>query len=176
MLSERFPKIKKNFSDFLYEEEGNIPRSTMLTIGSMVLLLSVFYADDVFAAHSSHSSHSSHKSHSSHTSHSSHSSGTHSSHASHSSNSHVSHYSTNPITNENVQMSPDINNISSDIIASSDVNISPDISADTNIATGTNQASHSSGSSGSDLGCNVSNLGALGILPAITILNKKSNS
>jgi len=74
MTTNTFPKVKKSLSDFLYEEEGNIPRSTMLTIGTMVLLLSVFYADDVFAAHSSHSSHSSHKSHSSHTSHTSHSS------------------------------------------------------------------------------------------------------
>lgn len=35
----RFPTIQKRISDFLYEEEGTIPRSKIITIGTMVLLL-----------------------------------------------------------------------------------------------------------------------------------------
>lgn len=90
-----FPKIHRSISDFLYEEEGNIPRSKMLMVGSMVLLLGILYAQDAFAAHKSHSSHRSHSSHSSHRSgsgsHSSHQS--HQSHVSHSNNAHNSHSS-----------------------------------------------------------------------------------
>ncbi len=80
MAKVQFPEAKKRIEDFLYEEEGNIPRSKMLTLGTMVLLLTLFYASEAFAAHRSHTSHSSHKSHSSHRSgsHSSHSSSTHS--------------------------------------------------------------------------------------------------
>jgi len=93
MLSEKFPKIKKKLSDFLYEEEGNIPRSTMLTIGTMALILSVFYFNDIFdddfSTHYSHDSHDSHYSHDSHDSHWSHDS--HYSHSSHF-NEHMSDY------------------------------------------------------------------------------------
>lgn len=89
-----FPEIKKEAKDFLSEEEGNISRSKILTIGSLIVLMSVLLMDEVFAAHSSHSSHSSHGSHSSHSSHSSHYSSGHGSHVSHASHeSHVSHAS-----------------------------------------------------------------------------------
>ncbi len=92
-----FPEIKKEVKDFLSEEEGNISRSKILTIGSLIVMMSVLLMDEVFAAHSSHSSHSSHGSHSSHSSHSSHYSSGHGSHVSHVSHasheSHVSHAS-----------------------------------------------------------------------------------
>ena len=96
-----FPKIKKEISDFMFEEEGNIPRNKLLGLSSMILLLSLLYATDAFAGHRSHSSHQSHSSHrssggghSSHYSHSSHSNhgNTHYSHSNHSSHtSHTSH-------------------------------------------------------------------------------------
>jgi len=96
-----FPHIKKSIEDFVSDQEGNIPRNKVLTIGSMMLILSVLLADQAFAGHSSHrshSSHSSHRSHSnsghySHSSHSSHSSHTSSSTHSNHSNSHSSHSS-----------------------------------------------------------------------------------
>lgn len=79
MAEIKFPHIEKSIEDFLYSEEGNIPISKVLTIGSMMLILGIVLADaDAFAAHRSHSSHQSHSSHSSggggggHYSHSSH--------------------------------------------------------------------------------------------------------
>lgn len=95
MKGPLFPKIQRGLTDFLYEEEGNIPRSKMLMVGSMVLLLGILYAQDAFAAHRSHSSHKSHSSHrsgsGSHVSHQS-----HQSHQSHVSGSHSSHSNTAP--------------------------------------------------------------------------------
>ena len=85
-----FPQIKKGIEDFMTEEEGNISRSKVAMIGSMMVILGVILADgNIYTAHRSHSSHSSHRSHSSH---SSHRSGSHSSHGSHSSG-HSSHSS-----------------------------------------------------------------------------------
>ena len=88
-----FPQIKKGIEDFMTEEEGNISRSKVAMIGSMMVILGVMLADgNIYAAHRSHSSHSSHRS-GSHSSHGSHSSG-HSSHSSgHSSHSSGSHSS-----------------------------------------------------------------------------------
>ena len=80
-----FPKLTQSLVDYIYDQEGNISRNKMLTVGSMIMLLSILYSTDVFARHSSHRSHSSHKSHSSGTS------GYHSSHVSH--QSHTSHSS-----------------------------------------------------------------------------------
>ena len=86
-----FPQIRKGIEDFIQEEEGNISRSKVAMIGSMMVILGVMLADsNIYAAHRSHSSHSSHRSHSSH---SSHRSSTHGSHASHSSSIHSSHAS-----------------------------------------------------------------------------------
>lgn len=87
MSEKLFPKIIKSIEDFLYEEEGNITRNKVLTIGSMMLIMGVILGTDAFAAHRSHSSHKSHSSHSSHSS----GSGGHSSHESHVS--HTSHVS-----------------------------------------------------------------------------------
>ena len=87
--------IEKTIIDFLFEEEGNITRNKVLTVGSMMLIMGIIMTMDTFAAHRSHSSHSSHSSHKSHSSgyggHSSHES--HSSHVSHSSSSYGTHSS-----------------------------------------------------------------------------------
>lgn len=87
-IDELFPHVKDSIDRFMYDEEGNIPRSKILTIGSMMLLFTLLLSDQAWAAHRSHSSHSSHRSHSSHSSHSSYS--YHSSHSSHSSHSNYS--------------------------------------------------------------------------------------
>ncbi len=87
MSEKLLPEIKKSIEDFLFEEEGNITRNKVLTIGSMVLIMGVILGTEAFAAHSSHRSHSSHSSHRSHSS----GSGGHSSHVSHVS--HTSHVS-----------------------------------------------------------------------------------
>ena len=44
-----FPQIKKGIEDFMQEEEGNISRSKVAMIGSMMVILGVMLADsDVF--------------------------------------------------------------------------------------------------------------------------------
>ena len=90
------PEITQHsISDFLYNEEASIPKSRLMAIGTLMVLLAFAIAsEDAFAAHRSHSSHRSHRSHSSHSSgsHSNHTS--HSNYASHSSHtSHTSHIS-----------------------------------------------------------------------------------
>lgn len=94
MKNEIVPKIKKSIEDFLYEEEGNITRKKVLTVGSMMLIMGVIMSIDAFASHSSHKSHSSHSSHKSSSSGSGHSSHvSHVSHTSHSSSSTGTHSS-----------------------------------------------------------------------------------
>ena len=95
--------VSRKISDFLYEEEGNISRGKILTIGSLMLVAGILFSNYVFAAHRSHSSHSSHSSHRS-------GSGSHYSHQSHqshtSSSTHTSHSSTSaPATHSNVHSS-----------------------------------------------------------------------
>lgn len=88
MNNNIFPTVKKSITNFLYEEEANISRSKMLTLGSMMVLVGVLLINsDVFAGHRSHSSHASHGSHSS----GSYTPSTHYSHESHVS--HASHVS-----------------------------------------------------------------------------------
>ena len=61
MGEEKFiSKINKKINDFLYEEEGNISRGKILTVGSLLLIAGILFAGDVYAAHRSHSSHRSH--------------------------------------------------------------------------------------------------------------------
>jgi hypothetical protein len=68
------PKVRQSIMDFLYDEEATIPRSRLLMVGSIMVVLAVLMnIQEAFAGHGSHSSHSSHKSHSSHSSHSNHS-------------------------------------------------------------------------------------------------------
>lgn len=55
--NEFFPQIKKGIEDFMQEEEGNISRSKVAMIGSMMVILGVMFADsNVYAAHRSHNS------------------------------------------------------------------------------------------------------------------------
>lgn len=104
MIDDIFPKIKKDISQLIEDEEGNIPGNKLLMLGTMVMILGSMFATDVFGAHRSHSSHKSHRSsgshgnssnHHSHVSHQSHqsSTSTHSNHGSHSShnNTHSNH-------------------------------------------------------------------------------------
>lgn len=43
MADSFFPKVKKSITDFLYEEEGNIPRNKLLTLGLMLINFIFFY-------------------------------------------------------------------------------------------------------------------------------------
>ena len=54
MAENRFPRIKKEIMNFIDDEEGNITRSKMLTVGSMIILLGIIAGIDANAAHSSH--------------------------------------------------------------------------------------------------------------------------
>lgn len=90
-MDELFPKIQKSINDLIEDEEGNIPASRLLVLGTLMVILGNLFAVDAFAAHRSHSSHKSHSSHVSsstgstyytHSNHSSHES--HQSHTSHS--------------------------------------------------------------------------------------------
>lgn len=77
-----FPALTRALGDYLSDEEGNITRNRVISIGAMAIVLGMLCSMDVFAKHRSHSSHSSHVSgsrsssnHYSHVSHSSHVSG-----------------------------------------------------------------------------------------------------
>ena len=63
MMTDKFPKLEKSIEDFLLDEEGNIPRSKILAVGSMMMVLSVLFTQNVYATHYSHQSHRSHYSH-----------------------------------------------------------------------------------------------------------------
>lgn len=86
---ELFPTIKRSIENYIDDQEGNISRKKMLSIGAMMILMTTFFTIDAFAAHRSHSSHSSHRSHSSHSSHTS--AANHYSHASHSNAAHANY-------------------------------------------------------------------------------------
>lgn len=95
MAEEKMNPILKSISDYLYEEEANIDRKKIISIGTILALATFFMAADAFAKHGSHESHGSHGSHSSGSGyHSSHASSFHSNHGSHESHeSHASHES-----------------------------------------------------------------------------------
>ena len=115
MDNSLFPQIARSISDFIEDQDGNIPRGKLLSIGTLLVLFSAIFAIDAYAAHSSHSSHKSHSSHSSssyhrsHVSHTSHTSATHSNyHGSHSSHSsHTSHSNTAMHSNSNYSAAGD---------------------------------------------------------------------
>lgn len=74
-----FPEVSKAIENFMSDEEGNITRNKILTVGAVAIVLGLLYTSslEALAAHRSHSSHSSHSSgsysgHYSHVSHSSH--------------------------------------------------------------------------------------------------------
>ena len=83
-IDDLFPHVKHSVEDFMFDEEGNIPRSKILAIGSMMIVLSLMLTEKAFAAHRTHSSH---RTHSTHRTHSSHSSGGHTTHYTHSTHS-----------------------------------------------------------------------------------------
>ncbi len=115
-MAERvFPNVKRAIEDFLFDEEGNIPRSKIISIGTMVMLLSVLYAQVAFAKHGSHSSHGSHGSH-----------GSHSSHVSSSHLSHGSHYNSPVHSNSTSGMTPPELNIYEPDIGAPTVESLPD--------------------------------------------------
>lgn len=92
MKKINFPKVKSELQDFLYEEEGNVSRSKIITVGTLVMMATILSTYEAFAKHHSHSSHVSHGSHVSHNDHGSH--GSHSSHSAHSNhNSHSNNHS-----------------------------------------------------------------------------------
>lgn len=118
-----FPQISKALNDFIEDEDGNITRSRLAVIGSMIMLMSIMYGMEALADHSSHRSHRSHSSHQSgsgghgshesHVSHQSHtSSSTHDSHSSHSDHgshsSHTSHSNTSSHSNSRFSNEGDV--------------------------------------------------------------------
>ena len=62
-FDELFPHVKHSLEDFMFDEEGNIPRSKILAIGSMMIVLSLMLTEKAFAAHRTHSSHRTHSTH-----------------------------------------------------------------------------------------------------------------
>lgn len=141
--NKKFPGIKKSIQDFIDDEDGSITRSKLVTVGSMVLLMTIFAGIEVRAAHGSHKSHSSHsstsytrthgsheshESHSSHTSsadHSSHSSSTHSNHSSHSDHGSHSNHSNHASHTSHANTSAHSNSLYSN---EGDVTYGPDVS------------------------------------------------
>lgn len=102
-----FPSIQKSVEDFIYDEDGNITRNKLVSIGTMIMVMAIVSAMNADAVHSSHRSHSSHvshsstsyiRSHSNHVSHSDH--GSHASHASHTSHSNTSSHSNSLYSSE----------------------------------------------------------------------------
>ena len=57
MSNELFPKVKKSINDLIDDEEGNIPRSKLVVIGSTIMLMGMIMGIDVYATHRSHTSH-----------------------------------------------------------------------------------------------------------------------
>ncbi|WP_320932325.1 His-Xaa-Ser repeat protein HxsA3, partial [Hungatella effluvii] len=49
MADFKFPHIQDSITNFLYDEEGNIPRNKVLTIGAMMIVLGILMSDEAFA-------------------------------------------------------------------------------------------------------------------------------
>ena len=47
MEENLFPKIKKSVTDLIHDEEGNIPRSKLVMIGSTIMLMGMIMGIDV---------------------------------------------------------------------------------------------------------------------------------
>ena len=121
MEKYRFPSIQKTIDDFINDDDGNITRQQLVTIGAMILVMSIMSSIDAYAKHGSHRSHSSHTSHSStsyirsHTDHGSHSDhGSHDSHSSHTSHSNTASHSNSLYSAEgDVSYGPSVSSIPS---------------------------------------------------------------
>ena len=46
MEESLFPKIKKSVTDLIHDEEGNIPRSKLVMIGSTIMLMGMMMGID----------------------------------------------------------------------------------------------------------------------------------
>lgn len=116
-----FPSIQKTIEDFINDDDGNITRNHLVTIGAMILVMSIMSSMDAYAKHGSHRSHGSHGSHSStsyirsHTDHGSHSDhGSHDSHSSHTSHSNTASHSNSLYSAEgDVSYGPSVSSIPS---------------------------------------------------------------
>lgn len=127
----RFPEVKKSIEDFIADEDGNITRSKLAVIGTMVMVMSLLMVTDTYAAHGSHVSHSSVSYTRSHTNHSSSSHSDHGSHASHIS--HTSH--SNSASHSNSQYSSE-----------GDVSYGPDVTAIPSVRAVTKASGYAAGS------------------------------
>lgn len=121
MDNYKFPSIKKTIDDFINDDDGNITRNQLVTIGAMILVMSIMSGIDAYAKHGSHRSHGSHGSHSStsyirdHSNHASHSDhGSHESHSSHTSHSNTASHSNSLYSAEgDVSYGPSVSSIPS---------------------------------------------------------------
>jgi len=142
-----FPEVKKSIEDFIADEDGNITRSKLAIIGTMVMVMSLMILTDTYADHASHVSHSStayirsHSNHSSGTHSSQPSQPTHSEHASH--GSHTSH--ANTATHSNSQYSSE-----------GDVSYGPDTSSIPSVNAVTKASGYAAGSNTAISALNVS--------------------
>ena len=112
-----FPHINESIENFLFDEEGNIPRSKILVIGSMLIIMGLLLSEDVYAAHRTHRTHSTHRTHythrsgghmthNTHSTHSTHVSSTHSTHSNHSTHSTHSNHGTHSTHSNSVGIKP----------------------------------------------------------------------
>lgn len=53
-MDELFPKFQKNIENLIEDEEGNIPGSKLLMLGTMIIVLGSLLSVDAFAGHRSH--------------------------------------------------------------------------------------------------------------------------
>lgn len=131
-FDELFPHVKHSLEDFMFDEEGNIPRSKILAIGSMMIVLSLMLTEKAFAAHRTHSSH---RTHSTHRTHSSHRSGGHTTHYTHSTHStHGTHS-----THSNHATHSNHSTHSNAAPSTSQLQVTPPTSTDTMAAVSTNE-------------------------------------
>lgn len=144
MSNEVFPTIHKTIESLIEDEEGGIPTSRLIAVGTFLVVLSTLFTADVFAAHGSHVSHSSHSSHTSsayhrsHVSHTSHRSsyghGSHSNHGSH--GSHSSHSNTASHSNSNYSAAGDAKGSSAPSVKKVPTVLAPDVTPPSSPSTG----------------------------------------
>ena len=52
MEKYRFPSIQKTIDDFINDDDGNITRQQLVTIGAMILVMSIMSSIDAYAKQS----------------------------------------------------------------------------------------------------------------------------
>ena len=55
-----FPQITRAIENYISDEEGNITRNKIISVGALAIILGMVFNIDAFAGHRSHSSHRSH--------------------------------------------------------------------------------------------------------------------